>query len=87
MGDHVVEALVWAVANLETLYGDPYGLREAGNALEEVAYHLSHMDTDERQRFLDSVNRLASDEDDSVAANWIRRLPFALGVTQEPPTT
>jgi hypothetical protein len=58
MGDQVVRALVCAVQNLEAVW-EEYELREAGNAIEDIAYHLNQMASDERQQFLDALDRLA----------------------------
>jgi hypothetical protein len=81
------QGLVCAVARLETLGGESSDLREAGNALEDVAYHLGQMAPDERQQLLDAVERLASDEADSATADWIRGCRSHLASAKEPPTT
>lgn len=82
--DRVVEALIASIAALETVLQQHRDDREAGNALEEIAYHLGEMEPDERREFDAAVERVATrreaDDPDRGHGDWIRRIPDRLGL-------
>ncbi|MGW9024105.1 hypothetical protein ACWGQ5_07725 [Streptomyces sp. NPDC055722] len=77
-GDEVVKALLTAMATLEDLGQVGHDSHMALSTLEGIAAELSRMDSGERRRFLEALERVASHEPDR--ATWIRGLPDALGL-------
>ncbi|MFF7213595.1 hypothetical protein ACFZAU_24165 [Streptomyces sp. NPDC008238] len=67
-GDEVVRALLTAVATLEDLVQVGHDAHTA----------LSTLSPDERRRFLNALERVATDEPDQ--ATWMLGLPDALGL-------
>ncbi|MET7668323.1 hypothetical protein [Micromonospora luteifusca] len=82
--DRVVEALIASIAALEMVLQQHQDDRSAGNALEEIAYHLGEMEPDERREFDTSIERVATrweaDDPDRGHGDWIRQLPGQLGL-------
>jgi hypothetical protein len=77
-GDGVVRALLTAIATLEDLIQVGHDSHMALSTLEGIASELGTMDSGERRRFLEALERVATDEPDR--ATWIRGLPDALGL-------
>ncbi|MGI5139152.1 MULTISPECIES: hypothetical protein [unclassified Streptomyces] len=77
-GDEVVKALLTALATLEDLGQVGHDSHMALSTLEGIASELGGMDSGERRRFLEALERVASHEPDRAA--WIRGLPDALGL-------
>jgi hypothetical protein len=73
--DSVVRALLTAMATLEDLIPESM---MALSTLEEIAFELGEMGSDERRMFIDALNRIAAEEPDR--ADWIHDLPLALGL-------
>ncbi|MEV4516576.1 hypothetical protein AB0K00_47460 [Dactylosporangium sp. NPDC049525] len=82
--DRVVEALIASIAALETVLQQHQDDRSAGNALEEISYHLGEMGPAERREFDAAIERVATrweaDDLDRGHGDWIRRLPGQLGL-------
>ncbi|MGW1531107.1 hypothetical protein [Streptomyces aureus] len=74
----MVKALLTAMATLEAHIQVGHDSHMALSTLEGIAFELDKMDSGERQRFLDALERVASHEPDRAA--WIRSLPGALGI-------
>jgi hypothetical protein len=70
------------VALVESVESGRDGERTALHTLEEIAYLLGRMTSDERQEFRDLLERLAAAEPER--AGFIRGLPGALGLDGEP---
>ncbi|GAB2585314.1 hypothetical protein Aab01nite_53030 [Paractinoplanes abujensis] len=84
--DRVVQALIASIAAFETaLQLGRDDDRLAGNALEEIAYHLGEMDPDERRQFVAAVERAAArweaDDPGRGQGDWVRGLPGQLGLS------
>ncbi|MEH0829251.1 MULTISPECIES: hypothetical protein [unclassified Micromonospora] len=76
--DHLVRALVAAMVTLvESVESGRDAERTALNTLEEIAYLLGQMNSDERQDFRDLLERVAALE--TKRADFIHSLPGALG--------
>jgi hypothetical protein len=82
--DRVVEALIASIAALETVLQQHQDDRSAGNALEEIAYHLGEMEPDERRKFDAAIERVAirweAEDPGRGQGDWVRRLPGQLGL-------
>ncbi|MEU6204237.1 hypothetical protein ABZ814_11690 [Micromonospora musae] len=80
--DHLAGALVAATASLVE-FAESAGGAERGalNTLEEIAYLLTQMDSNERQEFRAALERIAAAEPDRAA--FVRNLPGALGLGAE----
>ncbi|GAA4569488.1 hypothetical protein GCM10023176_26180 [Micromonospora coerulea] len=80
--DHLARALVTAMVTLvESIESGRDTERIALNALEEIAYLLGQMNSDERQDFRDLLGRVAAAEPER--ADFIHSLPGALGLDGE----
>ncbi|MGR6318976.1 hypothetical protein Q2K19_31095 [Micromonospora soli] len=80
--DHLGRALVTAMVTLvESVESGRDAERLALNTLEEIAYLLGQMNSDERQEFRDLLERLAAAEPER--ADFIHSLPGALGLGGE----
>ena len=77
-GDAVVRALLTAVATLEGLVEVGHDSHAALSTLEEIAHELGGMDSGERRRFSEVLERMAGEEPERAA--WIRGVPHALGL-------
>ncbi|WP_262282145.1 hypothetical protein [Micromonospora sp. MA102] len=81
--DHLARALVTAMVTfVESVDSGRDAERTALHTLEEIAYLLGRMNSDERQEFRDLLERVAAAEPER--ADFIRSLPGALGVDGEP---
>lgn len=80
----MVEALIASIAALETVLQQHQDDRSAGNALEEIAYHLGEMDADERREFDAAIERVATkweaEDPGRGQVDWICQLPGQLGL-------
>ncbi|MFD4603542.1 hypothetical protein ACFWPQ_36640 [Streptomyces sp. NPDC058464] len=77
-GDEVVRALLTAVATLEDLVEVGHDAHAALSTLEDIAHELGRMDSGERRRFTEVLERVAAEEPGRAA--WIRGVPHALGL-------
>ncbi|MBV2156681.1 hypothetical protein [Kitasatospora sp. SUK 42] len=77
-GDEVVRALLVAMATLEDLVTVGHDSHVALSTLEGIAHELGGMDSGERRRFIEGLERIAAEETDRAA--WIRGIPDALGL-------
>lgn len=76
--DSVVRALLTAIATLDDLVRLIPDSMMALSTLEEIAFELGEMGSDERRAFIDALNRIAAEEPGQ--ADWIHDLPLALGL-------
>ncbi|MFF5299868.1 hypothetical protein ACFY5F_10920 [Streptomyces sp. NPDC013161] len=74
----MVRALLTAVATLEDLAEAGHDSHAALNTLEDIAHELGGMDSGERRRFSEVLERIAAEEPGRAA--WIRGIPRALGL-------
>lgn len=77
-GDEVVRALLTAIAMLEDLVAVAHDSHAALSALEDIAHELGRMDTGERRRFIEALERVAAADPEQAA--WIRGIPDALSL-------
>lgn len=77
-GDAVVRALLTAVATLEDLVEVGHDSHAALSTLEDVAHELGGMNSGERRRFSEVLERIAAEEPGRAA--WVRGVPHALGL-------
>ncbi|MFD7442155.1 hypothetical protein [Streptomyces sp. NPDC059909] len=77
-GDEVVRALLTAMATLEDLVEVGHESHSALSTLEDIAHELGRMDSGERRRFIEVLERIAAEEPGRAA--WIRGIPNALGL-------
>lgn len=77
-GDHVVKALLTAIATLEDLVQVGHDLHMALSTLEGIGDDLDRMDSGDRRQFIEALGRVAAEEPDRAA--WILGVPDALGL-------
>ncbi|MEV4788325.1 hypothetical protein AB0K53_23240 [Streptomyces tuirus] len=77
-GDEVVRALLTAMATLEDLVELGHDSHSTLSTLEDIAHELGKMDSGERRRFIEVLERIAAEEPGRAA--WIRGIPNALGL-------
>ncbi|MFD8079357.1 hypothetical protein ACFV3E_42820 [Streptomyces sp. NPDC059718] len=73
-----MRALLVAVATLEDLVKVGRDSQMALSTLEEIAFEPGKMDSEEGQRFIEVLERVAASE--PARAAWIRDVPSALGI-------
>jgi hypothetical protein len=82
IADQLARALVTAMAMLVELVESAGDAERGGlNTLEEIAYLLGQMNSDERQEFRRVLERIAAAEPER--ADFIHSLPGALGLDGE----
>ncbi|WP_158698017.1 hypothetical protein [Streptomyces prunicolor] len=74
----MVRALLTAVATLEDLVEVGHDSHAALSTLEDVAHELGGMNSGERRRFSEVLERIAAEEPGRAA--WVRGVPHALGL-------
>ena len=67
-----------AMATLEDLVEVGHDSHSALSTLEDIAHELGRMDSGERRRFIEVLERIAAEEPGRAA--WIRGIPNALGL-------
>jgi hypothetical protein len=77
-GDEVVKALLVAMATLEDLVEIGHDSHMAMSTLEGISYELDEMEPGARQRFIEALARVATEEPGRAA--WILGFPDALGL-------
>lgn len=80
--DHLARALSSTMAVLGDMVQLDIESNMALNALESVAYELGQMSREERQEFVDVIQRIA-DTGDPEQADFIRSIPHSLGLDRD----
>lgn len=81
--DPLIKALIAAMMMLEESGTDEVNPDTAVQALENMGYELMKLTGDDRDEFLRSIHRLASTASDPHDAEFIRKLPFAIGMSED----
>lgn len=79
----LVRAVVAAMMLLEESADDEIDPDTAVRGMENIAYELMKIPESSRREFLDLLNRTADSESDSHAAEFIRKIPFAIGMVDD----
>ncbi|WP_460068206.1 hypothetical protein [Streptomyces sp. YKOK-I1] len=79
----LVRAMLVAMMLLEECGPDEVDPDTAVRGLEHMGYELLQYTDSEREEFRELLERMASSEGDAHMAEFIRGVPFAVGLTEE----
>ncbi len=79
----VVKAVIAAMLLLEHSEPDEVDPDTAVRGLENIAFELLQLREDDRREFTDMLNRIASGTEHAPTAEFIRAIPFAIGMARE----
>lgn len=80
----LVRAILAATLLLEDCRPEEVNPDTAVRGLENIAYELLMLTGADRSEFLDLLRRMESTTDDPREAQWLRSLPFSIGMVEEP---
>jgi hypothetical protein len=78
----LIRAIVAAMMLLEESEPDEVDPDTAVRGLESMGYELLKLTQAERLEFMQLLDRVASVESDPHSAEFIRRVPFSIGMTE-----
>lgn len=78
----LIKAIIAAMMLLEESGPDEVDPDTAVRGLESIGYELLQLTGSDRSEFLELVERMASESADSHASEFLRSLPFSIGMTE-----
>ncbi|MEU7019529.1 hypothetical protein ABZ990_02565 [Streptomyces sp. NPDC046203] len=78
----LVRSIIAAMMLLEECEPDEVDPDTAVRGLESMGYELLQLSEDERGEFVELLERMATSEADPRTAEFLRSVPFAIGMTE-----